>query len=393
MEWPMVELNSVADILGGSTPRRDNPVYWNGDIPWVTPTDLPALGEGISELNSTTEAITNEGLASCSARLLPPGTVLFSSRATIGKVGIATVPLTTNQGFANFIPKSGVESRYLAWCLHHAADRIAGLAGSTTFKEVSKSSFGRFRIPIPPLSEQRRIVDILDQADRLRRLRAEAAAKAARILPALFIKMFGDPATNPMGWPVHKLSELSSVGPQYGANARSADLAPGHPRYVRITDVDDFGRLQPANAVGVDMSDWEPYRLMAGDLLFARSGATVGKSYIHRPEYGPCVFGGYLIRFRLNKSKLHPLFAFAFTQTSVYRGWVNSKRRTAAQPNINGKEYASLSLPVPDRELQDCFCEVFSRMEDTHRSSVYSREGLENLFSVLLNRAFSGAIE
>ena len=132
MGWPMAELNTVADIRGGATPRRDNAVYWDGDIPWVTPTDLPALGEGISELDNTTEAITNEGLSSCSARLLPPGTVLFSSRATIGKVAIAAVPLATNQGFANFIPKSEVESRYLAWCLYQSADRIAGLAGSTT---------------------------------------------------------------------------------------------------------------------------------------------------------------------------------------------------------------------------------------------------------------------
>ena len=220
MAWPMAELNTVADIRGGATPRRDNPVYWNGDIPWVTPTDLPALGEGVSELDSTAEAITNEGLASCSARLLPPGTVLFSSRATIGKVGIATVPLATNQGFANFIPKSGLDSRYLAWRLHHDADRIAGLAGSTTFKEVSKSSFGRFRIPIPPLSEQRRIINVLDQADRLRRLRAEADAIAARMLPALFIKMFGDLATNPMGWTVALLGE-AIVETQYGTSERA----------------------------------------------------------------------------------------------------------------------------------------------------------------------------
>ena len=129
MVWPTIELGSSTEIRGGATPRRDNPVYWNGDIPWVTPTDLPPLGEGIVDVKSTADAITEEGLDSCSVSLLPPGTVLFSSRASIGKIGIAAVSLTTNQGFANLIPGPDLESRYLAWCLHFHADRISGLAG------------------------------------------------------------------------------------------------------------------------------------------------------------------------------------------------------------------------------------------------------------------------
>ena len=201
IEWPMVELDHAAEIRGGATPRRDNPDYWGGNVPWLTPTDLPPVGAGITDVETTADAITDDGRASCSASLLPPGAVLFSSRATIGKIGIAVVPLATNQGFANLIPRPGVESHYLAWCLHCHADRIAGLAGTTTFKEVPKSALKRFRIPLPAPSEQRRIVEILDQADRLRSLRAEADAKANSILPALFIQMFGDPVRNPMKWP------------------------------------------------------------------------------------------------------------------------------------------------------------------------------------------------
>ena len=210
-DWPMDELGSAAEIRGGATPRRDNAAYWGGDIPWVTPTDLSAPGAGIADVEITADAITGEGLATCPARILPPPTVMFSSRASIGKIGIATVPLTTNQGFINLIPRRGLESRYLAWCLHFHADRIADLAGSTTFKEVSKSALKRFRIPFPPFSEQRRIIEILDQADRLRRLRAETDARANRILPALFIKMFGDPATNPMGWPIRRIGDVCNI--------------------------------------------------------------------------------------------------------------------------------------------------------------------------------------
>jgi type I restriction enzyme S subunit len=300
------------------------------------------------------------------------------------------VPLATNQGFANLIPRAGVESRSLAWCLLFHADRIGALAGSTTFKEVAKGALKQFRIPLPPPSEQRRIVEILDQADRLRRLRTEADAKADRILPALFIRMFGDPETNPMGWPVRTLGELATLGPEYGANARAITFSPGQPRYVRITDIDDDGHLRPLGVMGIDLEEWEHYKLEEGDLLFARSGATVGKTYLHRSENGPCVFAGYLIRFRLDPTEIHPFVAFAFTQTVSYRAWVAAKRRTAAQPNINGQEYASLRLPVPTRSVQEDFARLYSSIEVFRHALACSSRRLESLFAVLLRRAFEG---
>ena len=213
MEWPMIELGSAAEIRGGATPRRSNAAYWSGDIPWVTPTDLPTRDKGIRDVKNTADAITDEGLGACSASLLPPGTVLFSSRASIGKIGIAAVPLTTNQGFANLIPGPHLESRYLAWCLHYHADQIAGLAGSTTFKEVSKRALRRFLIPVPPISEQRRIAEILDQAHRIRHLGAEADAKTDRLLPAFFTRLLRSPGSGTadlMPRPLHELAKFVS---------------------------------------------------------------------------------------------------------------------------------------------------------------------------------------
>ena len=195
MEWPMIALEKVAEIRGGATPNRNVATYWNGSIPWLTPSDLPRVGTGIATVEKTTDFISEKGLASSSASLLPAGTVLFSSRASIGKVGIATVPLTTNQGFANFIPEAEIQTRYLAWCLSFHANQIADLAGSTTFKEVTKRTLRSFRIPVPPLPEQRRIVDLLDQADLLRRLSAEADAKADCIVSALMMRVLGNPFT------------------------------------------------------------------------------------------------------------------------------------------------------------------------------------------------------
>lgn len=211
MGWQHVALEDIAKIVGGSTPRRDNAAFWNGDIPWLTPTDLPPLGSGVTNIADTASHITKDGFRSSSLTLLPPATVVFSSRATIGKVGVTEVPITTNQGFVNLIPSDGVDPRYLAWALFHHADQIAALSGSTTFKEVSRTSVKKFRIPLPPLEEQRRIAHLLDEADRLQRLRKEANQKAQRILPALFVEMFGDPETNPMGWEVTTMGDKTAV--------------------------------------------------------------------------------------------------------------------------------------------------------------------------------------
>ena len=150
-------MDEVADIFGGGTPARNEAAYWGGDIPWVTPTDLPMPGEGIAEIADTSEHINRTGLESCAATLVPPGSVLFSSRATIGKLGIARVSLTTNQGFVNLVPKKCVESKFLAYCLLYFTDDVARLAGSTTFKEVTRGNFRGFRIPMPAPSEQWRI--------------------------------------------------------------------------------------------------------------------------------------------------------------------------------------------------------------------------------------------
>jgi type I restriction enzyme S subunit len=279
----------------------------------------------------------------------------------------------------------------LRWVYHLLSylhlDRLSIVTGvpGLNRNDAYKLSFG-----LPPLSEQRRIVEILDQADVLRKKRAEADAKAARILPALFYKMFGDPATNPKGWPIKTLGELSIGRPQYGANVKAIDYNPGAPRYVRITDLTDDGRLSNADIKTLDLDNWEAYRLVEGDLLFARSGATVGKTYLYQPEDGLCAYAGYLIRFKLNTTVIEPWVVFAFTQTPYYRSWVESKRRTAAQPNINGQEYASLSLPLPDRQTQQQFVCAVRKLRALHAKREQIANSIENLFSILLHRAFTG---
>ena len=149
-------------------------------------------------------------------------------------------------------------------------------------------------------------------------------------------------------YPSVKIGSLLSEPPEYGAGEAGIErLNDTTPRYIRITDIDENGELLPG--LGMTAANVEPqYFLRDGDLLFARSGNTVGKSYLHESERVsyPCFYAGYMIRFRFGE-KVLPKYVFAFAQTPYYHEWVSAIQRSAGQPNINAQEYRSLEIPLP----------------------------------------------
>lgn len=158
-------------------------------------------------------------------------------------------------------------------------------------------------------------------------------------------------------FPVIQLGKLLSKSPQYGANEAGIDrIDAKEPRYIRITDIDEYGNL--INEIGKTANVVEEkYILNNDDIIIARSGNTVGKSYIHksdRVDY-KCFFAGYMIRFVTNFELLNPNFLFIYTQLKPYKEWVKAIQRTAGQPNINAEEYKSLEIPLPSLEIQDKF--------------------------------------
>lgn len=166
-----------------------------------------------------------------------------------------------------------------------------------------------------------------------------------------------------MKWPQVQLKQVSLFGPQYGANASAAPWTGARPRYIRITDIDQNGKLLDREIVEASTQDTADYTLTEGDLLFARSGNTVGKTYRHDPKNGDAVFAGYLIRFRLNPKVINSKFAFYFTQCPSYKTWVVSKKRVAGQPNVNGTEYSALNLPLPAPREQNRIVELLEQAD------------------------------
>lgn len=160
-EWEVVRLGEVGDIVGGGTPDTTNSVFWNGEILWLTPTEIKQKYIFDSE-----RKITQKGLLNSSAKLLPKNTILITTRATIGDIGIATQELSTNQGFQSFISGEKVNFEFMYYLLGAKKREFIALANGSTFLEISAKTIRQIQIPLPPLAEQEKIAQILGVWDK-----------------------------------------------------------------------------------------------------------------------------------------------------------------------------------------------------------------------------------
>jgi type I restriction enzyme S subunit len=188
--WPQVRLGDITEVVGGGTPSTSHDEYWNGKIAWITPKDLTGytnifIGKG--ERN-----ITKNGLDNSSARLLPEGTVLLTTRAPIGYIAVASTELCTNQGFKNFVVnKDKLHNLYLYYWLKGNTEYLQSIGTGTTFMEIPGKRAKEIEIPLPPLPTQRAIAAILscldDKIELNNRINANLEAQAQAIFKNWFV--------------------------------------------------------------------------------------------------------------------------------------------------------------------------------------------------------------
>ena len=263
---------------------------------------------------------------------------------------------------------------------------------TTGIRNLDYSAYLDLPILLPPLPEQRAIAAVLDSIDDAIE-GAEAVIAATedlrdallhdlltRGLPGQHTEFRDVPGlgTVPADWEVVRLGDVCHP-PQYGASAPAQPYNPVLPRYVRITDLTDDGRLKQEDARSAEPSRVAGYELESGDLLFARSGATVGKTYMYRHYDGPCVYAGYLIRFRPKRDLVSPAFLEFCTRSQFHRTWVTSMLRAGAQPNINATEYSTLTIPLPPLPEQQT---IAAAMDGVDEAIGVAREELNGLRSL-----------
>ena len=164
-EWEVKRLDKLADIRSGGTPSTSVPQFWDGNIPWCTPTDITALN-GRKYLSETNRMITPHGLKSSSAEMIPAHSIVMTARATIGECAINTVPVSTNQGFKNLVPFETVDVEFLYYLLLTQKSGFISLCGGSTFLEIGKTQLAAYSVRLPSSkAEQVAIAEVLSEMD------------------------------------------------------------------------------------------------------------------------------------------------------------------------------------------------------------------------------------
>lgn len=390
MSWPMVKLKDCCEVVGGSTPKRQVPEYWDSpDIPWVTPKDVSNLSFPV--LEDAPEYISELGFNSCSTLMLPKGSVLVTSRAPIGNIAIAGRTLCTNQGFKSLIPGERVDTLYLYYCMKHSSERLQALGNGATFKEVSKKIVENFEIPLPPLREQKRIAAILDKADDIRRKRQQATLLADEFFHSLFMNMFGDPKTNPKGWDNYKFGDLTILV-TYGLTVRPEYHEEGIPlvsaREIRTGEIDlvtcpkisrlDFDKLSDKGRPNKD------------DILFSKTGS-IGHCAIVKSDLDFAVTQN-VARIVPKKNICDPIFLLAYMRTKHFYDLANKEAKGNAVKDLQLGIMKAFPMYLPPISLQKKFVDLYSRA-----SFIIEKVGegsflLDSNFNALRQKAFSGQL-
>jgi len=329
-KWPMVKLGDERffTIESGGTPSSIVPEYWGGDIRWVTLVDLPQ-GESFTEIKNTQRTISETGLKNSSAVLLPKRTVLVSSRATIGRIGIALEPMATNQGFKNIVigDFDQVNERYVAYAVARLVPVMDQMASGGTFKEISKTSFSHLEIPLPPLSIQQQMVVELDG---YRKVIEGARQVIANYKPTIKI----DPK-----WPKVKLGEVAEViAGQSPEGKYYNEIGNGTPFYQGKTEFGEMYIGEPKIWTTQIKKLAEP-----GDILMSVR-APVGP--VNLTIQGICIGRGLAA---IREKKIHQMFLF-YNLKSMQDKIKGSGG--AVFDSISKAQIEEIEIPLPPLESQ-----------------------------------------
>lgn len=377
MEYRLEEL---FDLQMGKTPSRNNAEYWDSkDNKWISIADLSKCGKYICE---TKEYISNKAVEESGISKILANTVVMSFKLSIGKAAITSEEMYSNEAIMAFRDKHTIDlvPEYIYYLLL-AHDWNEGTNKAVMGKTLNKATLSKTKVSIHSHKEQIAIVDCLNAVTHVITSRQQQLQKLDELVKARFIELFIG-----KGYPTKTIDEVSLGKGEYGAQSASIEYDPTRPRYVRITDINDDGTLNDDVVASINPDDDEQYRLEYGDFLFARMGATVGKTFAFIA--GNQIFAGYLIRYKLNQKLINPRYLFWYTKLDEYWNWVKLNQSGAAQPGINAKKYGSLRIPVPPVAEQEQFAAF---VEQTDKSKVAVQKALDEaqlLFDSLMQKYF-----
>lgn len=381
--WEIKKLGDVCLIERGGSPRPIKAFLTDADngINWIKIGDA---SENSKYITSTKEKIIPEGMKK--SRFVHKGDFLLSNSMSFGRPYILAVDGCIHDGWLVIHDNDNrFDKSYLYYYLGspNIYNEFKRLAVGGVVSNLNSELVRNVKVSIPPIVEQERIVGELDCLSGIIAAKRAQLRELDSLAQSIFYTMFGDPYNN-----VHKsdtLSNLSKCKLSYGSGA-SAVKYDNKIRYIRITDINEDGTLSE-NIVSPNVVD-DKYLLQDGDLLFARSGATVGKTYLYDSKIGKSIYAGYLIRFVANTDVILPKYLYYYTKTEYYKSFIKSNTQAVAQPNINAQQYSKLIVVVPPLELQKQFAEKIENIERQKELITKSIKETEDLFNSRMSYYF-----
>lgn len=366
--WKRGKLFRLCDEMGsGGTPRSSNEAFYDGDIPWIQSGDL-----NDAYVSITKKTISESALANSSAKMFPKGTLLIAMYgATIGKLGMMEMDAATNQACCALRLSRKLNSKFVFYMMWDMRNFLIGQSYGGTQPNISQETLKQRYLHYPPISEQKAIAEYLEKAcasiDRILAIKEEQLRKIEGYFTNKLTQLVtvGLDETNntkettcfwmpkvKSDWKVIPLKRALAEKLRYGANESAEDENRDDPRYIRITDFDNSGKLKDSTFKSLPPEIAKPYLIQNDDVLFARSGATVGKTFIFKDYDGEACFAGYLIKANTLRYKLLPQYLYFFTKSKAYEEWKNLIFTQATIQNIGADKYQYLPITLPSLNEQ-----------------------------------------
>lgn len=380
MAYPIKTLGQLCTVRIGRTPRRDSPQYWGGSALWITVGELNG-----GAITSSKEQISDLAVSEVMPPPVPAGTLLYSFKLSIGKMGIAGVPLYTNEAIAalEIRDPDELDRDYLRYSLL-ANNSESGANHAVLGKVLNKAKVEALPVPVPTLDEQRRIVDLLARAEGIVRLRREAEKKAAELIPALFLDMFGDPATNPKGWETAKFGDIGLLdrGRSRHRPRDAKELYDGPYPFIQTGDVANSGGRIKHFSSTYSEAGLAQSRLWKAGTLCITIAANIAKTGVL--EFDAC-FPDSVVGFLPGEA----------VRTDYVQAWLGFLQPTleanapqAAQKNINLEILRNLPIPVPPLPLQGEFSERCAASWSIQAQQSAATVKAQETFHALLGQVF-----
>lgn len=394
-DWDVKTIGEVCEVVGGGTPKTAVPEFWSDDIVWVTPKDLGKLDT--VEIFDTNKHISHEGLKKSSAKLLPSGSVVMSSRAPIGYVAIAGVELATNQGCRNFVCGDKIHNKYLYYFLFANTALLNSLGEGATFREISGTTIKGINIPVPPIIEQKRLVKILDDKSEaiedLKRIAKEQLASAKE----LFESRSEELLTNSEKWQKKTIDDVCTLengdrGKNYPSNAKLQ--MEGIP-FVSAGNLQQQGiELKGRNFLtDKQYSLLRSGKFTNGDILFCLRGSLGKYAVVQSIDKGAIASSLVIVR---PKELVSKEYIMSYFGSGLCKKMVEKYAGGAAQPNLGAKDLKKFLIYLPTLKEQKVICDELATLKKQTKEleQVFRRKitDLEELKKSYLQEAFSGKL-